>query len=151
MEEGLVSDKQLIEALLRERDELYRRAIKAERRLEELSDAESMRQQYETRIKEMEASHEKQVSVMKVGLKSLSRIRQIGIQYTAVLSMATSPTPSSTSLSRKESSSTVKTPVLNSIFSPFSPRMHTKALSLCTSRPHTLFIVVIFLVKHKRN
>ena len=57
----------MIETLLRERDELYRRATKAERRLEELSDAESMRQQYETRIKEMEASHEKQVSVMKVG------------------------------------------------------------------------------------
>lgn len=53
MAEGQVSDKQLIEALLRERDELYRRATKAERRLEELSDAESMRQQYETRIKEM--------------------------------------------------------------------------------------------------
>ena len=67
MAEGLVSDKQLIEALLRERDELYRRATKAEHRLAELSDAESMRQQYEARIKEMEASHEKQVSVMKVG------------------------------------------------------------------------------------
>ncbi len=59
MAEGLVSDKQLIEALLRERDELYRRAVKAERRLEELSDAESMRQQYETRIKEREADHQK--------------------------------------------------------------------------------------------
>jgi len=67
MAEGLVSDKQLIEALLRERDELYRRATKAEHRLAELSDAESMRQQYEARIKEMEANHEKQVSVMKVG------------------------------------------------------------------------------------
>ncbi|MBQ7427745.1 MAG: hypothetical protein IJV20_10930, partial [Prevotella sp.] len=64
MEEGLVSDKQLIEALLRERDELYRRATKAERRLEELSDAESMRQQYETRIKEMEADHQKLISDM---------------------------------------------------------------------------------------
>ena len=64
MAEGLVSDKQLIEALLRERDELYRRAVKAERRLEELSDAESMRQQYETRIKEMEADHQKLISDM---------------------------------------------------------------------------------------
>ena len=50
MAEGLVSDKQLIEALLRERDELYRRATKAEHRLAELSDAEAMRQQYEARI-----------------------------------------------------------------------------------------------------
>ena len=64
MEEGLVSDKQLIEALLRERDELYRRVTKAERRLEELSDTESMRQQYETRIKEMEADHQKLISDM---------------------------------------------------------------------------------------
>ena len=64
MAEGLVSDKQLIEALLRERDELYRRAVKAERRLEELSDAESMRQQYETRIKEMEADHQKLIGDM---------------------------------------------------------------------------------------
>ena len=38
-----VSDKQLIEVLLRERDELYRRAVKAERRCEELSDADAMR------------------------------------------------------------------------------------------------------------
>ena len=60
MAEGQISDKQLIEALLRERDELYRRVTKAERRLEELSDTESMRQQYETRIKEMEADHQKE-------------------------------------------------------------------------------------------
>ena len=52
MAEEQVSDKQLIEALLRERDELYRRATKAEHRLAELSDAEAMRQQYEARIKE---------------------------------------------------------------------------------------------------
>ena len=64
MAEGQISDKQLIEALLRERDELYRRVTKAERRLEELSDAESMRQQYETRVKEMEADHQKLISDM---------------------------------------------------------------------------------------
>ena len=71
MEEGLVSDKQLIEALLRERDELYRRATKAEHRLAELSDAEAMRQQYEARIKEkdneisqMKADHQKRLSKM---------------------------------------------------------------------------------------
>ena len=57
-----VSDKQVIEALLRERDELYRRATKAERRLAELSDAEVMRQQYEARIREMEANHQKEIS-----------------------------------------------------------------------------------------
>ena len=68
MAEGLVSDKQLIEALLRERDELYRRAVKAERRLEELSDAESMRQQYETRIKEMEADHQKLIGDMEADI-----------------------------------------------------------------------------------
>ncbi len=65
MAEGLVSDKQLIEALLRERDELYRRATKAERRLEELSDANAMRQQYETRIRELESNRDKQISEMK--------------------------------------------------------------------------------------
>ena len=64
MAEGQISDKQLIEALLRERDELYRRVTKAERRLEELSDTESMRQLYETRIKEMEADHQKLISDM---------------------------------------------------------------------------------------
>ena len=71
MAEGLVSDKQLIEALLRERDELYRRATKAEHRLAELSDAEAMRQQYEARIKEkdneisqMKADHQKRLSKM---------------------------------------------------------------------------------------
>ena len=71
MAEGQVSDKQLIEALLRERDELYRRATKAEHRLAELSDAEAMRQQYENRIREkdneisqMKAEHQKQISNM---------------------------------------------------------------------------------------
>ena len=69
MAEGPVSDKQLIEALLRERDELYRRATKAEHRLEELSDADAMRRQYESRIKEkdkeivrMKAEHQKELS-----------------------------------------------------------------------------------------
>ena len=60
-----VSDKQLIEVLLRECDELYRRAVKAERRCEELSDADAMRRRYETRIKELEASRDKQISDMK--------------------------------------------------------------------------------------
>ena len=68
MAEEQVSDKQLIEALLRERDELYRRATKAEHRLAELSDAEAMRQQYEARIKEkdneisqMKADHQRRI------------------------------------------------------------------------------------------
>ena len=64
MAERQVSDKQLIEALLRERDELYRRAVRAERLCEQLSDANAMRQSYEARIEEMEASHHKQVSDM---------------------------------------------------------------------------------------
>ncbi len=50
-----VSNQQFIEALLRERDELYRRAVKAERRCEELSDVNAMKQQYEARIKKLEA------------------------------------------------------------------------------------------------
>ncbi|MBO4525547.1 MAG: IS66 family transposase [Bacteroidales bacterium] len=62
MAEGPVSDKQLIEALLRERDELYRRATKAEHRLEELSDADAMRREYEARIRQMQASHQKELS-----------------------------------------------------------------------------------------
>ena len=62
MAEGPVSDKQLIEALLRERDELYRRATKAEHRLEELSDADAMRRQYESRIQQMRDSHRKELS-----------------------------------------------------------------------------------------
>lgn len=64
MADRKVSDKQLIEALLRERDELYRRAVKAERLCEQLSDAHSMRQSYEARIEEMEASHQRQVSAI---------------------------------------------------------------------------------------
>ena len=64
MAERKVSDKQLIEALLRERDELYRRAVKAERLCEQLSDANAMRQSYEDRIKEMETRHRKQVGDM---------------------------------------------------------------------------------------
>ena len=74
MAERQVSDKQLIEALLRERDELYRRAVKAERLCEQLSDANAMRQSYESRIEEMEASHHKQVSDMEADFqKKLSR------------------------------------------------------------------------------
>ena len=46
MAEGQVSDKQLIEALLRERDELYRRVTKAEHRLAELSNAEAMKNEF---------------------------------------------------------------------------------------------------------
>ena len=64
MAERQVSDKQLIEALLRERDELYRRAVKAERLCNQLSDANAMRLSYESRIEEMEASHHKQMSDM---------------------------------------------------------------------------------------
>lgn len=62
MAEQRVSDKQLIEVLLRERDELYHRAVKAERRCEELSDAAAMRWRYENRLKELEASRDKQIS-----------------------------------------------------------------------------------------
>ena len=64
MAERQVSDKLLMEALLRERDELYRRAVKAERLCEQLSDANAMRLSYESRIEEMEASHHKQMSDM---------------------------------------------------------------------------------------
>ena len=71
MAEEQVSDKQLIETLLRERDELYRRAVKAERRCEELSGANAMKQHYEARINEkdneiaqMKAEHQKQISNM---------------------------------------------------------------------------------------
>ncbi len=64
MADRKVSDKQLIEALLRERDELYRRAVKAERLCGQLSDANTMRQSYEARIRQMEADHQKQVSDM---------------------------------------------------------------------------------------
>ena len=64
-----VSDKQLTEALLRERDELYRRAVKAERLCEQLSDANAMRLSYEERIREMEASHHKQMSDMEAGFR----------------------------------------------------------------------------------
>ena len=67
MADRKVSDKQLIEALLRERDELYRRAVKAERLCEQLSDANAMRQSYEDRIREMEADHRKRVSDMAAG------------------------------------------------------------------------------------
>ncbi len=65
MADRQISDNQLIEALLRERDELNRRAVKAERSLEELSDANAMRQQYETRIMELVADRDKQISKMK--------------------------------------------------------------------------------------
>lgn len=60
-----VSNQQFIEALLRERDELYRRAVKAERRCEELSDVNAMKQQYEARIKKLEADRDKKISDMK--------------------------------------------------------------------------------------
>lgn len=75
MAEQQVSDKQLIEALLRERDELYRRAVKAERLNDELSDANAMKQQYEARIKEIEADRDKQISDMKADhQKQLSKL-----------------------------------------------------------------------------
>ena len=74
MADRKVSDKQLIEALLRERAELYRRAVKAERLCEQLSDANAMRHSYEDRIKQMEARHQKQVSDMEADYqKQLSK------------------------------------------------------------------------------
>lgn len=79
MAEQRVSDKQLIEALLRERDELYRRAVKAERRCEELSDTCVMKQQYENRLKEkdneiarIKASHQKEISKKEDEIRSLA-------------------------------------------------------------------------------
>ncbi|MGN1253756.1 MAG: IS66 family transposase, partial [Prevotella sp.] len=64
-----VSDKQFVEALLRERDELYRRAVKAERLNEELSDANAMKLEYENRLNEkdneiarMKAEHQKEIA-----------------------------------------------------------------------------------------
>ena len=79
MAEKQVSDKQLIEALLRERDELYRRAVKAERRCEELSDADAMRRQYENRLKEkdnevarIKAGHQKEISKKEDEIRSLA-------------------------------------------------------------------------------
>lgn len=75
MAEQQISDKQLIEALLRERDELYRRAVKAERLNDELSDANAMKQQYEARIKEVEAERDKQICDMKADhQKQLSKL-----------------------------------------------------------------------------
>ncbi len=71
MADRKVSDKQLIEALLRERDELYRRAVKAERLCGQLSDANTMRQSYEARIRQMEADHQKQVGDMEAGYQKL--------------------------------------------------------------------------------
>ena len=62
MAERQVSNQQLIEALLRERDELYRRAVKAERLCGELSDANAMREGYEARIREIEAAHQKELA-----------------------------------------------------------------------------------------
>jgi len=47
MAENSMTDKGLMAFLLRERDELYRRATKAELLIEELSDADAMRQKYE--------------------------------------------------------------------------------------------------------
>ena len=62
MADRKISDKQLIEALLLERDELYRRAAKAESLCAQLSDASAMRDAYETRIKEIESSHKAELS-----------------------------------------------------------------------------------------
>ena len=56
------SDKQVIAALISERDALYCRAVKAERIVEELSDAAVLKQAYEARIKELEARHKKDLS-----------------------------------------------------------------------------------------
>ena len=70
-----VSDKSFIDALLRERDELYRRAVKAERLNGELSDAKALKLQYESRINELEAKHKKQVdSINAVHQKQLLRL-----------------------------------------------------------------------------
>ena len=52
----------MIEALLRERDELYRRAEKAERLCEELSDATALKEACESRVREMETTHQKELS-----------------------------------------------------------------------------------------
>lgn len=56
------SDKQVIAALISERDALYCRAVKAERIVEELSDAAVLKQTYESRIKELAVQHKKDLS-----------------------------------------------------------------------------------------
>lgn len=48
--------------MISERDALYCRAVKAERIVEELSDAAVLKQTYEARIKELEARHKKDLS-----------------------------------------------------------------------------------------
>ena len=65
--------------------------------------------------------------------------RQMGIQYTLVLSIATSLTSFSAIKSRMESSCGVKTPNTRSIFSPFSRKIQRYTLSLCTSSPATVY------------
>jgi len=55
MAENSISDKELITHLLRERDELYRRATKAEHLVEELSDADAMKQRYEKELAKQRA------------------------------------------------------------------------------------------------
>lgn len=73
-----VSDKQFVEALLRERDELYRRAVKAERLNEELSDINAMKQEYENRlnakdkeIARMKSDHQKEIDKKEEKIRSL--------------------------------------------------------------------------------
>lgn len=60
-------------------DELYRRAVKAERRCEELSDTCAMKQQYENRLKEkdneiarIKAGHQKEISKKEDEIRSLA-------------------------------------------------------------------------------
>ena len=58
------SDKLTVEALISERNALYCRAVRAERIVDELSDAAVMKRKYETRIKELETQHKKVLSKM---------------------------------------------------------------------------------------
>ena len=58
------SDKQVMEALISERDTLYCRAVNAERIVDELSNAAVLKQTYESRIKELEAQYKKDLSKM---------------------------------------------------------------------------------------
>ena len=89
-----MTDKELIQQLLRERDEQFRRAQKAEAKLKMYADAAVMEAEYERKLAEKEAKHEKAMAeekarhareILKINAESKAKLKKTVDEYEAKL------------------------------------------------------------------
>lgn len=74
-----MTDKELIQQLLRERDEQFRRAEKAEAQLVEYSDVAAMKASYEKKLTEEKAKHAKEI--LKITKESDAKLKKTVDEY----------------------------------------------------------------------